>query len=90
MMDLATGEKFRLADGAKLQDVEVFAGKGVKTPYRNALKFVNKYGGKEKDWQHVKGKGVLDYYGEERKAEVHWSRCTGIGDHEFFIKRWLE
>ena len=90
VMDLQTGEKFHFVEGTKIQDVEVFAGKGVKTPYRNALKFVNKYGGKEKDWQHVKGKGVLDYYGEERRAEVHWSRCTGIGDHEFFIKRWLE
>lgn len=90
VMDLQTGEKFHFVEGTKIQDVEVFAGKGVKTPYRNALKFVNKYGGKEKDWQHVKGKGVLDYYGEERRAEVHWSRCIGIGDHEFFIKRWLE
>ena len=90
VLDLQTGEKFHFVEGTKIQDVEVFAGKGVKTPYRNAWKFANKYGGKEKDWQHVKGKGILDFYGESRRAEVHWSRCAGIGNHEFFIKRWLD
>lgn len=90
VMDLTTGEKFHFVEGTRLQNVEVFAGKGVKTPYRNAWKFANKYGGNEKDWQHVKAKGTLDFYGEARDAEVHWSQCAGIGKHEFFIKRWLE
>lgn len=90
VMDLQTGEKFHFVEGTRIQDVEVFAGKGVKTPYRNAWKYVRDFGGKEKDWQHVKGKGILDYYGEDRRAEVHWSQCAGIGKVDFFIKRWLE
>ena len=89
IMDLKTGEKFHLVEGTRLQDVEVFAGKGVRTPYRNAWKYANKYGGKEQDWQHVKGKGVVDFHGEARDAELHWSQCSGIGKYEFFIKRWL-
>lgn len=90
VMNLQTGEKFHFVEGTRIQDVEVFAGKGVKTPYRNAWKYARDFGGKEKDWQHVKGKGVLDYYGEDRRAEVHWSQCAGIGKVDFFIKRWLE
>ena len=85
IMDLKTGEKFQLAEGTSLQNVEVFAGKGVKTPYRKASVFAAKYGGKESDWQHVKGRGVIDYYGESRKAEIHWSQCAGIGKVDFFF-----
>jgi len=90
IMDLETGEHFRLVEGTSLQDVEVFAGKGVKAEYRQAEKFAKTYGGKAKDWQHAKGKGTVDFYGEGRKAELHWSQCKGVGKHEFFIKRWLE
>ncbi len=89
-MDLETGEHFNLVEGTRLQDVEVFAGKGVKTEFRKAQKYADKYGGKAKDWQHVKGKGTINYYGEERNAELHWVQCEGIGKHDFFIKRWLE
>ena len=90
IMDLKTGEKFQLAEGTSLQNVEVFAGKGVKTPYRKASVFAAKYGGKESDWQHVKGRAVIDYYGESRKAEIHWSQCAGIGKVDFFVKEWVE
>ncbi|MBQ6250178.1 phage portal protein [Ruminococcus sp.] len=90
IMDLETGEHFNLVEGTSLQDVEVFAGKGVKSEFRKADKYAKKYGGKAKDWQHTKGTGTVDYYGEGRKAELHWAQCEGIGKHDFFIKRWLE
>ena len=90
VMDLATGEKFRLADGAKLQDVEVFAGKGTKTPFRNAEKAAEKFGGEAKDWQHVKGFCTLDTPDGDRDVEIHWIQCQGFGKHDFFIKRWLD
>ncbi len=90
IMDLNTGEHFKLVEGTRLQNVEVFAGKGVKTEFRKADKYAKKYGGKAKDWQHVKGIGTVDYYGESRKAELHWVQCADIGKHDFFIKRWLE
>lgn len=90
IMDLETGEHFNLVEGTSLQDVEVFAGKGVKSEFRKADKYAKKYGGKAKDWQHAKGTGTVDYYGEGRKAELHWAQCEGIGKHDFFIKRWLE
>lgn len=90
IMDLKTGEKFYLVEGSHLQNVEVFAGRGGYKPYNNAWKYARDFGGKVEDWQHVKGFGLVDYYGEEREAELHWSQCDGFGKHDFFIKRWLD
>jgi len=89
-MDLATGEMFHFVEGTRLQNVEVFAGKGSKVPYRNAYKYADEHGGRVEDWQHVKGKGWLSTSDGDRRAEVHWSQCEGIGKHDFFVKRWLD
>lgn len=88
--DLVTGIKYHLVEGTKLTNVEVFAGKGVSTIYRNAYKYANKHGGKLEDWQHVKGIGYVETEEGERKAELHWSQCENIGKFDFFIKRWLD
>ena len=90
IMDLETGEHFQLVEGTHLQDVEAFAGKDVNTPYRQAEQYSNKYGGNPENWQHAKAKGIVDYYGDPRKAELHFSQYEGIGKVEFFIKEWLE
>lgn len=90
ILDLQTGEHFNLVEGTRLQNVEVFAGKGVRTEFRNAEKYAERYGGNSDDWQHVKGNGTVDYYGEERGAELHWVQCEGIGKFEYFIKEWLD
>lgn len=90
VLDLSTGERFQIAPGSRITNVEVFAGKGVNTPYRKANVYAEKYGGSISDWQHVKGFAVILYYDEERKAEIHWSRCEGIGNVDRFIKRWLD
>ena len=90
VLDLSTGERFRLVPGSRITNVEVFAGKGVRTPYRKAYVYARDFGGNIEDWQHVKGIAILAYYGEERKAEIHWSRCEGIGNVDRFIKRWLD
>lgn len=90
VMDLNTGEQFHFAEGSRIEKVKVFAGKGSKSVYRKAYVYADKYGGNAEDWQHVKGLGVIDYYGEERRAEVHWSRHETYGNHDFFVKEWLE
>lgn len=90
VMDLDTGEMFRFAEGTKIQDVEVFAGKGVKSPFRKAEKYADRYGGKPEDWQHAKGFGVLATPEGDREAEVHWVQCSGVGKFEFFVKEWLD
>ena len=90
IMDLVTGDMYHLADGSKLQNKEVFAGKGHFKEYRNAYKYAEKYGGKAEDWQHVKGIADLDTQDGIFRAEVHWSQCEGIGKKDFFVKRWLD
>ena len=90
IMDLATGEVYHLADGSKLQDKKVFAGKGTNVPYRKAQKYAERYGGRPEDWQHVKAIGVVHTEDGDFLAEIHWSQCDGIGKQEMFIKEWLE
>ena len=88
IMDLETGEFFRFAQGTRIQNVEVFAGKGSKTVFRKAQKYAERYGGNPEDWQHAKGHGVVETSEGDRKAEVHWVQCAGIGKFDFFVKRW--
>lgn len=90
VLDLETGIRYQLAKGTKMQDVEVFAGKGSKTEFRQAAKYAERYGGAASDWQHAKGKGVLSTEDGDIKAEIHWVQCDGVGKKEMFVKEWLE
>lgn len=90
IMDLATGEVYHLVEGEYFRDREIFAGKGVKTPYRKAGYYAEKYGGKPEDWKHAKGIGLLDTKDGYHWAEIHWSECEGIGAVEHFVKEWLD
>lgn len=89
VMDLSTGEMFHFVEGTRIQNVEVFAGKGSSVVYRNAYKYADRYGGNVEDWQHVKGTGWLTTEDGDRQAEIHWSQCDGFGKHDFFVKKWL-
>ena len=90
VLDLATGLRYFLAKGSKLQDVTVFAGKGSKKEFRMAVKYAERYGGNVADWQHVKGIGLLETEDGEVLANIHWVQCEGIGKKEMFVKEWLE
>ena len=90
VMDLQTGEMYSILEGTKVQDTQVFAGKGSKVKYRNAYKYVEKYGGDVEDWQHAKGIAELNTDDGTGKAEIHWSQCKNIGKFGFFIKKWID
>ena len=90
IMDFETGEIYHFTEGTRIQNAEVFAGKGTNDEYRNAYKMARKYGGQISDWQHVKGFGWVSTPDGDGYAEVHWSQCEGIGKQEFFIKRWID
>ncbi len=87
-----TGDYFNFVEGTKIQDVQVFAGKGCKKNLNEEVAegLEKQIGGKASEWQHVKGNGVIDFYGEERKAEVHWFQEKSVGKHKFKVKRWLD
>lgn len=90
ILDPASGEYFNFVEGTKIQDAEVFAGKGCKKPLAKEVAegLAKQIGGKAENWQHAKGHGIIDYYGEEREAEVHWFQEKSVGKHKFKIKRW--
>lgn len=44
VMDLQTGKMYSKLEGSKVQDTQVFAGKGSKVEYRKAYKYAEKYG----------------------------------------------
>ena len=90
ILDLETGEIFHLVEGSRLQNVEVFAGKGTSSVYNMAEKYANRHGGKIEDWQHAKGFGLVETDDGDRKAELHWSQCENVGKFDFFVKRWLD
>lgn len=94
ILDPSSGMQYHLVEGSKLQNKEVFCGKGSKKEYRKAYVYANRYGGKvedwQEDWQHVKAFGVVSTDEGNRPAEIRWSQCEGIGKVDLFIKRWLD
>ena len=90
ILDLGSGEVYNLVEGTKITDVEVFAGKGTKTIYRKAEEYAEEFQNNPAEWQHVKGKAIINFRGEERKAEIHWTQCKEFGKIDFFIKKWLD
>lgn len=92
VLDPQTGEYFKFVEGTRIQNSQVFAGKGCKKPLNDevAKGLSEQIGGTPEKWQHAKGNGVIDYFGEERKAEVHWFQEETVGKHKFKVKRWLD
>ncbi|MBQ5970240.1 MAG: hypothetical protein IJL52_09035 [Clostridia bacterium] len=90
--DPYSGEYFTFAEGTRIQDVQIFAGKGARKPLNEGVPegLTKEFGGKIEDWQHAKGIGVVDYNGEELKAEVHWFQEKTVGRVKFKVKEWLE
>lgn len=85
-------EIFHLAEGTHIKNKQIFAGKGGDDPLNEetAIGLSEQIGGKPENWQHWKGDGVVDYYGEDRKADIHWFEEESVGRHKFKVKKWLE
>lgn len=92
VIELDTGDIFHFVEGTKIQNAEVFAGKGTKKSLHEGVAegLAEQMGGKAENWQHCKGNGVLDYHGEERKAEVHWFQEETVGKVKFKVKEWID
>lgn len=92
VIDPSTGEFFKFVEGSRIRNSEVFAGNGVKKALKEEVAegLTKEFGGSPDKWQHVKGIGTLDYYGEELEAEVHWFQEETVGKVKFKVKEWLE
>ena len=90
--DPITGNIYHLAEGTKIQNVQVFAGYKVKKPlYQETLEgLMNQFPESSDKWQHCKGIGWIDDNGERIKAEIHWFQEENVGRMKFKIKRWLD
>ncbi len=76
----------------RVQNVEVFAGYGTRTPLREEVVegLTKEFGGEERLWQHVKGFGIIDVDGSGEEAEVHWFYQEATGQVKHKIKRWIK
>lgn len=90
--DPRTGRAYRFLEGTTITDDEVFAGKGTRNKLNPKVShgLSKKFGGRPRDWQHVKGTGTLDYHGRARRAEIHWFQARGVGKVKFKVKRWID
>ncbi len=86
------GRIYHYVEGSRVQNREVFAGFGTRTPLRDGVPegLTKEFGGTPSKWQHVKGFGLIDDNGESVRAEVHWFQEETVGQVKHKIKRWLE
>ncbi len=86
---LPDGSAARFVEGTKLQDKEVFAGKGCKRKIDCVDRLVGMYGGNPSEWKKVKANATIELPdGEIIEAEVHWYEETTAGKHRFKVKRY--
>ena len=80
VINLSNGQTARFAEGSKLQNKEVFAGKGCKRKIDEVDGLVRDYGGKASEWRKVKAIATLVLPdGDEEQAEVHWYEEPSVG-----------
>lgn len=89
--DPRTKRIYHFVEGTSITDVEVFAGKGVRSKLSKRVVegLTRRYGGKMRNWQHAKGVGTIKRGNKWQTAEVHWFQEPSVGKCEFKIKRWL-
>ncbi len=94
VIDKTTGIEYEFAPGSRIQNSEVFAGKGTRHPLHEGVAegLTGEFGGTPLKWQHAKGNGVLvdPDTGEEYMAEVHWFQEETVGKVKFKVKEWLD
>lgn len=89
-IELPNGKIAHFAEGSKLQNKEVFAGKGCKRKIDEEERLVREYHQPIGSWMKVKARAVLvDETGKEFNAEVHWYETKEGGKEEIKFKRFL-
>lgn len=87
-IDMQDGTTAHLAEGSKLQNKEIFAGKGCKRKIDDIERLVKQHGGNPDDWVKVKATAeIVTDDGDSMVAELHWYEEPTVGKVEFKFKR---
>lgn len=78
----------KITEGAKISDIETFAGRGSNKELRVKEFLVQNYGGKANEWQHSKARTYINTDDGPRKAVIHWFYEQSVGAKETFVKGW--
>ena len=86
VLRLGTSKRYTFKEGTEIKKVNVFAGKGVSRPFRNAARYAERYGGNAEDWQHCAGFATITDGERTMRREVHWVQGADGKIREAFIK----
>lgn len=86
---LPNGNHSKFAEGTKITNIKVFAGKDTDMPIRDAIYLENEFGIEADKWQKVRGEGMIINDGKPCKAEVHWYEAEGQKE-KIKVKRWID
>lgn len=90
-IDMQDGTTAHLAEGSKLQNKEIFAGRGCKRKIDDIDRLVKQHGGNPDDWAKVKATAdIVLETGEIIKAEIHWYEESYVGKVELKFKEELD
>ena len=82
--------KYPLVSGSKVTKIYNFAGKGTKKSVDIEAGLIQRFGGKNGEWQHTSGEGYLSVKGKEKHAEIHWFQEPSVGIKLPRVKRWIK
>ena len=84
---LPDGNVAKFVEGSKLQNKEVFAGKGCKRKIDQVSDLVRNYGGSAEEWRKVKAVATIALpNGDIERVEVHWYEEPSVGKVRFKVK----
>ncbi len=87
LVELPNREQVRLAPGTRITNVEIIAGKGRNRKIDEIDNLLEKFPGTDAEsWQKKKGIGIVDYHGENYRANIHWYEEPSIGRVKFKVK----
>ena len=86
---LPNGNHAKLAEGTKITNIKVFAGKDTNEPIRDAIYLETDFGIQAEKWQKVRGEGIIMNNGRPCKAEIHWYEAEGQ-KVKMKVKRWID
>ncbi len=71
--------RYQVAPGTKITGIYNFAGKDSGKPLRVEEHLLQRYGGRQGEWQHTAGNAMIDFGNGPQKAHIHWFQEPSVG-----------